>query len=551
MKKIDWLVIFSFLIISIFTLKDLFKPGFYTSHDGPHQVVRLYYFDQVIRDGQIPPRWVQGLLNGFGYPLFNFSYHLPWLIAEPIHLVGFSIFDSIKLTFLAGFVLSGITIYFFLKDQFGRLPAISGTIIYLFAPYRFSNIFVRAAIGDATSFIFIPLIFLSLNKFRVSERTNWKWIPIGALSLTAALLSHAMVFFFIFVAYSLYICYWGILLKKKMPFIISSLLAALLSFGLSGYYLLPSLIEKNYTRFTQTMKSVYFGNTFLDIRKLLYSPWGYGTVDAKEGAMSLQLGIAQWTVVILAAITIIYLLCTKHKIKKAAKLKEIIFYYLLFLVSITAMLPVSYSLWKLINGIILIDFPWRILPIPVFCVSVLAAFFISRVKYKVIFTLAIIILAVYANRNHTRINQTLDWKVPFYLLLEKTTNSYDEYTPKWVSNDVVNKLPKAKIEPFDAGSKVELIKSTSNYLEFILKNDKDDTVLVNTIYYPGWNVYIDGKLSNINYQNNGLIEFPVKSGNHLIKLRFEETPVRFISDLLTLTSGIFVIYLFIKYRKAN
>ena len=88
MKKIDWLIIFLITVLSVFVLKDLFKPYFYTSHDGIHQVVRLYYFDQALRDGQIPPRWAGGLLNGFGYPLFIFSYHLPWLMAEIPYIFG-------------------------------------------------------------------------------------------------------------------------------------------------------------------------------------------------------------------------------------------------------------------------------------------------------------------------------------------------------------------------------------------------------------------------------------------------------------------------------
>ncbi|KKS45471.1 MAG: hypothetical protein UV09_C0037G0003 [Candidatus Gottesmanbacteria bacterium GW2011_GWA2_42_18] len=85
MKKIDWLILLFILVASAFTLKDLYKPGFYTSHDGPHQIVRFYYYDQLLREGQFPPRWVGGLNYGFGYPLFIFSYHLPWVLAEVFH----------------------------------------------------------------------------------------------------------------------------------------------------------------------------------------------------------------------------------------------------------------------------------------------------------------------------------------------------------------------------------------------------------------------------------------------------------------------------------
>src|SRR3989338_7146703 len=100
MKKTDVLVLFFLVISSLFTLKDLFLPGFYTSHDGPHQVVRAYYYHELIQEGQFPPRYV-GMLNyGFGYPLFIFSYHMPWLIAELFRFLGFGVIPAIKMTFL-------------------------------------------------------------------------------------------------------------------------------------------------------------------------------------------------------------------------------------------------------------------------------------------------------------------------------------------------------------------------------------------------------------------------------------------------------------------
>src|SRR3989338_7217622 len=183
MKKIDWLIIFFVLAASIFTLKHLFLPGFYTSHDGPHQIVRFYYFDRLLKEGQFPPRWVGGLKYGFGYPLFIFSYHLPWYIAEIFRTLDFSVITSVKLTFLAGYILSGMTMYWFLRSLAGTLASFTGTILYLYAPYRFSNIFVRAAIGDATAFIFIPLIFLSVIRLRARKNILF-WLGLYALSLT-------------------------------------------------------------------------------------------------------------------------------------------------------------------------------------------------------------------------------------------------------------------------------------------------------------------------------------------------------------------------------
>src|SRR3990167_10422274 len=90
-------------IIIIFGLvgsKALFHPGFYSSHDGEHQLVRQYIFDQGLKDGQIPVRFSRQLYNGYGYPLFMFTYRLPFYAGEMLRLSGFSFADSIKAVFL-------------------------------------------------------------------------------------------------------------------------------------------------------------------------------------------------------------------------------------------------------------------------------------------------------------------------------------------------------------------------------------------------------------------------------------------------------------------
>ncbi len=541
MKRIDWLVIFIIVVFSVFLLKDLFLPGFYTSHDGIHQVVRLYAFDQVIRQGQIPPRWVGDLLNGFGYPLFNFSYQFPWFMAEIAHLAGLSIFASIKFVFLLGFVLSGITMYFFQRELFGRLAALAGTAIYLLAPYRFSNIFVRAAIGDATAFIFAPLIFLAIFKLEKRGKMDWRWVSLGAVSLGALLLSHAMVAFFFFAGLWLYIFFWLILSRRKSLFF-SGLGISLLGLGLASYYFIPSVVERNLTRFSEVMGSTYSGRTYLTLNKLIYSPWGYGTQGAQEGAMSLQLGIAQWLVVLLSLTTLLFLFWKKKNSPEA------IFFFFLFLLSVFMMLPVSSGLWDLITKFVFIDFTWRALAVSVFAVSVLAGFVTSKFKYPKLLLVFLIVLALYANRNHLRINQTLEWPVSFYLKLEKTTNSFDEYTPKWVDRDLVEK-PRPKVEFSDKKATVNISKNLYHDLEFSLETAKEGIVRVNTVYYPGWQVMVNDKPVAINYEGTGLIEFPVQSGASKVIARFRETPLRLTSDFISLLSIGLVGYLLFMRRR--
>lgn len=548
MKKYDWLVVLLITLISLFALKDLFKPGFYTSHDGIHQIVRLYYFDQAVRDGQIPPRWAGGLENGFGYPLFIFSYHMPWIIAEPFHILGFSVVDSIKITFILGFVLSGITMYFFQKELFGRLAGATGAVIYLFTPYRFSNIFVRAAIGDATAFIFPPLLFLSVYKLRAAPKGRWKWIVLGALSLSGLLLSHAMVFLFFFLCYFFYILFSLLTVKKKITFIISSASLTVLGFGLSAYYFIPSLMELYMTKFTATMKPVFVGLTFLNIKELIYSPWGFGLMHSAAGGMSFQVGITQWFIFLISIVTVVAALFTGKFRNKYEHISETVFFISIFILSLILTLPVSLVFWKILSMVVTIDYPWRILAVTVFAVSVLAGNLIRTVRFPYLVAICLVLLSFYANRNHIHFNKPLDWTMQFYLQLERSTNTYDEYLPNWVWPNYIQK-PKPKVEFSGSGSQLSIRENKSNLLRFNLNTLTSGSVILNTIYYPGWHVYVNGKDIGVSANKIGLMEFSLKPGKYDVSARFSETPLRKLSDIVSLISIGIVLIGFLYHKK--
>lgn len=548
MKKIDWIVVILIFLLSLFVLKDLAKPGFFTSHDGPHQIVRFYYFDQALRDGQIPPRWAGGLLYGFGYPLFIFSYHLPWFISELVHFFGLSIIDSVKATFFITYFLSGITMYIFQRELFGRFPAFIGTLLYLIAPFRFSNIFVRAASGDATAFIFPPLLFLALKKIKKTKSLNPLWVSIGAFSYAGLLLSHAMIFVLYSIVIFLYML-WNLLFRVKRTSIYQFTFVILFGLGLGSYYLIPSLVEKNITRFTHVMNMFFTGSTFVNLQSLIYSKWGYGMINAQEGGMSLQIGIAQWIVVILCSFYLIKKIVNKNILKNIQQNNEIIFYFLLFFILIGSMVKVSFPFWKLLSNIMVIDFTWRVLAIVVFVISILGGYIVKNSRFSFFAGMIFIVIAIYSNRNHIHINQSLDWPLEFYLKLEKTTNSFDEYMPTWVNDSQISEN-KPKIMVNNKDSLITIKESRSNLLTFEVNTTEKDNVRINTIYYPGWKVYNDGVDVNVEKNPGNYMEFPVNKGSHTIIAQFKETPIRQISNFISFVSFVILIIALRKLKKA-
>src|SRR3989344_9172040 len=94
--KTNLVLITLILLFSILVSLPLLKPGLYLIHDDQH-IARLYLFDQSLKAGQFPVRWVDGLGFGLGYPLFNFYPPFVYYLGAFFHLLGFGFIDSIKL----------------------------------------------------------------------------------------------------------------------------------------------------------------------------------------------------------------------------------------------------------------------------------------------------------------------------------------------------------------------------------------------------------------------------------------------------------------------
>ena len=433
--------------------------------------------------------------------------------------------------------------YFFQKSLFGRLSAFTGAFVFLYAPFRFSNIFVRAAIGDATIFIFPPLLFLAIFKLRGKKYLNWKWISLAALSLSCMVLSHAMVFLFYFLVFIAFMVFSLFFVKNKKKFITSFFLIILFALSLSSFYFVPSFIERADTRFVDVMKAINLKDNYVLLKELIYSPWRYGTQQSKIGGMSFQIGFAQWASFFLATIT---LLGTKLK-KRFSTFA--VFNIIIFSSTIFLMLKQSSFVWNIVRKYAMVDFPWRILSVSIFSASILAGFSVfafSKKSVKYFITSFIILLAIFSNRNHTRVNKIQNWPLSFYLKLETTTNSHDEYLPSWVPYESV-KREKFPIEFPVKEATLKVFEKKSNFQKYQIDTPSPGRARINTIYYPGWKVYVDGKERKVSY-DHGLIEFELSRGNHEIIAKFTETPLRRISNYLSLLSFCLAIYLLIKYR---
>lgn len=545
LEKIDYILLLILFTISLFLLKDLYRPGIYTSHDGPNQIVRLYHFNQALDDGQFPPRWSAGLINGFGYPLFLFSYHLPWWIAQLPRFFGADIFISIKFVFVVTYVFSAIAMYFFIKNMWGSVAAFTAAFVYLVTPFRFVDIFVRAALGESVSFAFIPLIFWALYRLRYGSR--FSSLLIGIIGLTGLLLTHVMIFSLLIVPLVLWFLHNLRYTFNRMKYIKNVLGMITGAVGLSAYYIVPAIFYRPITVFTEKFQTAYTYH-FTNLQKLFYSPWGYNGTELPD-EMSRQVGLTQWFVLLLSFALINWYIFRVRKTKKEKEKVSLgIILFFCFLFAVFMMLPVSTYVWRIIQSLALVEFPWRYLAVTTFLGSVLAGFVISFIKKKTlkfIIIIAILALATYNNRNYLRINQIDNTPVTQRVNSELTTSLLDEYLPKWIDATDL----KQKKFFLQSEAQIKEIGQLSNEIRFTYSSSNDTTIIVSHMYFPGWHAYTDNKETELLKTDSGSMLIYALKGNHDVLLTFKETlPMKTGNAITLFTAGILIFLAFV-FRK--
>ena len=136
------------------------------------------------------PRYLPGLWAGFGGYDFFFDAPLPfWFIAALVGPIcpGCSVATEFVLGASIFLVLSGLSMFAFLKAFFSTSPAAVGAAVYVILPYHLLiDWFERQAAGEFTAYAFIPLIALGMERIRRQEAGG----RLLALGVAGTALSH-------------------------------------------------------------------------------------------------------------------------------------------------------------------------------------------------------------------------------------------------------------------------------------------------------------------------------------------------------------------------
>ena len=575
----NFLAILSLLILSIPALKSLAIPNFYTSHDGETHAARIAAYYQALSDGQFPPRFAGNFYNGLGSPIFVYIYPLPYFLGSAIASLGFSFIDSFEILMAAGFALSAFFAYLWLREVIrSEKAAFLGALFYTWVPYRFLLLYVRGSISELLAYTFLPLVFYLLTK--LAREKSPRWLAFVAISIALVLMSQNLVALMAAPVISGYVLILGFY-HKSLKYLIKCAICGIWGLALAAFTYLPALFEREFVHFSQILNLAY-DTHFVTLKQLIHSPWGYGfdLPGTVNDQMSFQIGLIHLLVFFLTLLMFSY-----YFLKKLSFIQKVdrllfesfhspllilsLFFSAVFLIAVFLMFETQPTkfVWQNFKPISLIDIPWRFLGITVLATSFLAAY-VAKIIKPGLFLIFLAALVIIANRNHLRINQTIIRDDNFFKSYAGHATQYSEFTPKWrqTIRIPIDFDPNVKAQVISGEAEISNVLAKSNEISLDAQvKSTNAQIRINKFYFPGVSIKVDGRklfpfkdLIITNPQNlllekeqdsSGLMLVNLERGDHKIRAKFGETPLRMFSDYLSLSSLILALGLIVKNVK--
>ncbi|MDD5074219.1 MAG: glycosyltransferase, partial [Candidatus Shapirobacteria bacterium] len=529
-----FLVIIGLLGYAVFPL---LKFEFFASHDAFFHLIRLAEFDKAIRGGQIPPRWAPGLAGGLGAPVFNYFYPLSYYLAEALHLVGFSLASSVRLLFILGLIGGFSLTFLFLKRHFAYFASLLGAFFYIFAPYTFTNIYVRGNLPEFLALMILPGIFYFGEKIIFKKHPSSTAIFFFSLLLASFIMAHNIVSLWGVFWFSLYLL---ISAGKKAIKIIGPFLLGL---GLSAFFWFPALLETSLVHLSSETVFNWWDH-FPTLSQLVYSSWGYGvSLPGPGDTMSFQIGLPH-LFLFLSALALVIICSVKRRIKLFLT-KPIPLW--LFIASslgfVFLMNHRSAFLWQMVPFLSRVQFPWRFLGFLNFAIIFPITFLFNGIlttKKKLWVNLVVLVFLTASfgcYYSFPKVSRVLsEEKILTSSEATETTTNANEILPIWAPTDYYR---------YDFGKAL----SCQDFSCQALINLEEETEIVFAkFYFPSWQSNVGQTFAQ---KETGLTTIRLPQGKHDIKVYWQETKIQQVANITSLFSLIVVVgYGFLVKKKS-
>lgn len=509
--------------------------------DGIQHICRIIGTEQTLADKQFLPMIMSNLCNNFGYSWNIFYSPLTAYMSVVFRIFNFSYVNCLKLCMFVIVLLSGITMYkFALRITKNKKLATLASIIYILAPYRITDMYIRTALAELASFIFIPIVFEGLYIIVNEEKKSYK-LALGAAGL---ILTHQVI-----AMYTAIICFIYLIVffkKLKSKTVLKNIGVNLLFCILMTSFYWVGLLQ----HYLNTSYEVFVPGRMEREEVLIFYKAKFSQLFITNSEQTMIYAIGLLSVIGLVLTPIAY-----KKIPKEYKKT-----YMFFLIAGIILIGMTLSIFpfeKLPQALTMLQFTFRLFTFTSFFFAFVVAtnFAILIKNFKtldivVLLTISILLLVPYKSKLDFNLQENEERLINGVRVTENTGRVHAgmasmEYLPTKAFKNlkhIANRKDEVIVLDNDEAVISDYTKQNSNMNCRISNINKETTIELPYIYYLGYRIYANGQEIKYTESDNGLIQINIAKDAQ-IEVKYLGTNEMLISYAISIISFATIIVL--------
>lgn len=521
-------------------------------HDALLHYYRIPAISELWQNGIFFSRWAPDLIYGYGSPLFNFYPPLSaYLLTALYSFVGHNGPLAYSLSYAVALALTALSMFLLGRRLFGSTGGLLASAAYTWSPHVLLQTYSRGSLSNALALALAPLAAWAM--LRVIARPMGRRVAFAALIVALMLASHTAAGLLFIPVLLLLALAAPRLLHDGDPPLRAGLVALLLGVALAAFIWLPALLEIGATRYAA---SVGPGSDFRDHFAAVFSwpppliaglaktplPHSAGLTQLLLGAAAIPFALRSWW---------------RQKRQRHARALAA-FVALAGLLGLSVFFfttPAATWFWEHVALLRQLQFPWRLLDLPVFLLALPVAWWatVLRDRWRP-WLLGAAVALIFLNAAPYLYPARL-LTLPRQPTLADATRAQQTYgiigLTAWgeYSSDQIERWPGGPPFPgADRGAPlfeklrlpqtVALRAARGGLLNatWELSVPAPAAATVSVHYFPGWSAQIDGDQASIQTDERGRMHIDLPAGLHELSLAWTRTPARWLADGLSLLS---------------
>ena len=570
--------------VALPALLPLAAEGYLQGSDAVDHPWRSLVLGEALKNGIILPRWSPEFFYGWGFPFFNFysplSFYLPLLFESLLHA---GLLDATKLAFASYLVLAGTGAYLLARQIFGyRAVALLAGVLYIYSPFTVSEVYVRSNLAGLSGLALLPFVLAIF--VRLSQKPSLVLAGVGALLMAILIPSHnvtALVTFGLVAG----LVVLGFSKSRNWRALALAGLALVLALGAASFFWAPAIGEKGLVHTEKLYAGdfnyqLHFVDPLGPVDSYLHTAgrWAepylqtaWGPVDLHlaypYGPPPYKLDLFQGLLLLVAAAGLL-----------SARKRPALAIPLSLLAMLLLFLHTSWSrlLWDHISVLAMVQYPWRLTGPAGLCLALLGSWALSSLvpsrKALVMATFGIGAIAsslwmlptglgAFEAGQPLTVEGLKQWEDQVRNRFATMVDSqFMPLSVRWdnmFQGDVIDRYPESypaegwvgEVAYIEPGSRAWILSARKGYqwMEAEVEAGEAVRLAFHTVYFPGWTAYLDGERVPVEpsgweeYEYGrraalGVSEVEVPEGRHLVRLVFEDTPIRYWSKVVSVAS---------------